>query len=1643
MSTLTATQLQQQYIAYFGRPGDPAGIKYWLSSSSGISSAREFADKIYAQDEYKKSTVGTKSTEEQVNQLYVNLFGRQADASGLLYWTGEIENGSLSLSNIAFDLIAAANNPLEANSSQGALDAKALASKVSAAEAFTTSLESDTAGILAYQPESTDPWKSGASFASAVSFIATATDSNTPTAADVSAAVVTMSSAKPSTGSAASGQTFKFTKSTDALVGDSGNDTFTGILLGAGLDGTTAQPGDSIEGGAGTDTFTISAAGAITGADYTVAAVSTTGVEKVLISNFETSTFNTIVDTALMSGLTTIGLGSSSATGDTTFTGLKSIISSEMRNGSGDLTLTYNSAPIDGSSDTQTLNVSALTNGTFTVDGVETLGITSELVKSKLKDVSGSALTKITVDGAAKLTVTDALTEKTIDASASTGGVDLTLGVTTAQTVTGGSGDDVIRAFTGVASTDTISGGSGTDTLTLEIGDATYDGKSTGSNKQLSAVSGIETLEVSTTHANATVELDNVTGIKTLVADDTSIELVIAGANSQTDGTATVVVAGNTYTTGTLDMSSGTNTVDHAIIATALADKINAADDGTTAVATAASLNIRRSDGDILTATFSKTSITNYTGTQQADETISFTKAAGDEVLDIYKAGTVKLRLADPSGTEDVANINLKTNTDNKATAQTIADVDVKNTETVNLSVTGMKDGVTKTLSAFSGDNTLTTLNITGDSDFELTDLGTDNAKLATVNASTSTGDLTLKGTSAGATFGQTITTGVGNDLLAFDTGELTEHDVVDLGGNTVLSTGKMGTDTVTHTGNHGSAVNQQKLTVSNVEDLQLTAAGGAGNAGTFYLDTSTFTNVDKVSVAAASGTAKFTNLDTNTSIGLGVGADDFSGTVNVALADETGTSDSVTLSESSTLDASSGITFKSTGIETLNFVATTDATSAETTTFTFGDNAPATIIATKGQAADTLALGTLNKATNVVDASAFDGILSITGTAADVAMTVSAKMGSASGIHSITTNNKNDTFNLGEYGTARHVLGGGTGTDVLNTTLTSAASDFTSVSGFETLNLTIKNETDAGTNDAAEEGGLQAAKTINVLGGNSLSTYTVATAMLSAGTTTLFDASTFAGKTEITLEEDEFANTLTLKAGGNSKDKLTLNVDAGTGNKIASMTGFELLSISTDDGDTDGVIELDNVDGLTEITVTTITTSSADGLTIKKVDTGTKIKITPTHILDVLTLTSSDSSLEDTTMSVELLDSADSTAYILDLNATNVEVLNLKQSNDHGNDDGFNLAGVTADTDLNTTVNVEGLATTLKAMGDDITTVDGTTMTGALTIAAADRTTSAMTITGGLGGDALSMQAGGDVIDSGLGTDTLTITANGVLGGFAIDLTSTTDQVTQFGGVANAGVQKGFEHVSLAGVTGAYGGDITGTKNNDTITGSIRADVIRGGKGSDTITSGGGSDEIHTGAGADDVIIDNAIDTAFDGTLNAASMVTIKDFTVGTGGDQFSLSLSDLEAGLYNWEEADSDGGDVTAATTTLTAAVTGDATDLATLSGEILVINSALITSATGPASQDGSFINELQTAGGLTVLSQVALAANDFYVVAFDDNVDSYIAQVIAGGTVGDGIGILDVAGYKVNLLAKFEGVPNVTSITIGDNWLDIAA
>lgn len=282
------------------------------------------------------------------------------------------------------------------------------------------------------------------------------------------------SSGGGSTG-ASVGNTFTLSSSADtgsAFAGTSNDDTYVAQIAGDLGTGTTLNAGDSLDGRAGTDTLIVSVAGASTAA-VTSAAVTLTGVEKVLVSNFDSNTndaHDNDFDASLWTGVSTVGLSASNTTGDTSFSNLGNIVTAEMSTGSADLTVGYLSTVVEGTADVQALKVSGLSAGTFTADaGIETVAITSNTVASTLAGVTATGATKLTIAGDKLLTVTGAIgtTMKTIDASASTGGVSLVLG-TADLTVTGGSGNDTIRLDGGnVDANDSINAGSGTDSLQL------------------------------------------------------------------------------------------------------------------------------------------------------------------------------------------------------------------------------------------------------------------------------------------------------------------------------------------------------------------------------------------------------------------------------------------------------------------------------------------------------------------------------------------------------------------------------------------------------------------------------------------------------------------------------------------------------------------------------------------------------------------------------------------------------------------------------------------------------------------------------------------------------------------------------------------------------------------------------------------------------------------------------------------------------------------------------------------------------------------------------------------------------------------------------------------------------------------------
>ena len=78
MANATSTQIQELYVAYFGRAADPAGLDYWEKAGT---SKEAFASHMHAQAEFQ-DLYGSSSVENQVNQICMRI----ASACGATIW---------------------------------------------------------------------------------------------------------------------------------------------------------------------------------------------------------------------------------------------------------------------------------------------------------------------------------------------------------------------------------------------------------------------------------------------------------------------------------------------------------------------------------------------------------------------------------------------------------------------------------------------------------------------------------------------------------------------------------------------------------------------------------------------------------------------------------------------------------------------------------------------------------------------------------------------------------------------------------------------------------------------------------------------------------------------------------------------------------------------------------------------------------------------------------------------------------------------------------------------------------------------------------------------------------------------------------------------------------------------------------------------------------------------------------------------------------------------------------------------------------------------------------------------------------------------------------------------------------------------
>jgi len=570
--------VQRLYVAYFNRPADPVSMSVYesLLPTDRVASQAELqalAEQYFSPSAEYTSLYAGMSNTQIVNQLYQNIFGREAEPDGLVYWAGELTAGRQTVASIALQL---------SYSAQGT-DADVVSNRIEAANAFTTGLNT-TDEITGYSGD--------AAAASARSWLATVGSDDASKDAAVAGvdAAITAAVAAGGGGSTDAAQVFTLTASAagDDFSGGSGDDTFDSANT------ARYQDVDVLDGGAGTDTLT--------------AKLNSTTAHDAFVNDIEIINFDVLGTSAILANQVT-GATNVNLTGGAVLTMTNAaggITYSVAESGTG---LTLVQGTTDTAADAVTVNLGAGALGTLTlgdsggtdfetfnliVDGTTSTTLTEATTPAigtgtgESVVVTGSATAfELNISDAAlggNTTIGSALTA-TIDASAFTGELTLDIGVMETEHVDASdwSGVDIIKIETDDTGTvdnhliDVESGtvveiagteaadntvtidpdGTGTeDTLTVKL-----DHKTAGSSIDIAGltIDGFETVtiessNVSTAASTVTNVIDDIAGLSS------DSRLNITGSSNFTatgiENTFTTINVTNTATTN-LTVDSG------------------------------------------------------------------------------------------------------------------------------------------------------------------------------------------------------------------------------------------------------------------------------------------------------------------------------------------------------------------------------------------------------------------------------------------------------------------------------------------------------------------------------------------------------------------------------------------------------------------------------------------------------------------------------------------------------------------------------------------------------------------------------------------------------------------------------------------------------------------------------------------------------------------------------------------------------------------------------------------------------------------------------------------------------------------------------------------------------------------------------
>ena len=97
--------VRDAYIAYYGRPGDPAGLAYWAGQTDAAGGdLRAVVGSFGASSEFTGRYGGLNST-QLVTKVYQQVLGHDPDSGGLAWYVGELNTGRRTLQTVALDVL--------------------------------------------------------------------------------------------------------------------------------------------------------------------------------------------------------------------------------------------------------------------------------------------------------------------------------------------------------------------------------------------------------------------------------------------------------------------------------------------------------------------------------------------------------------------------------------------------------------------------------------------------------------------------------------------------------------------------------------------------------------------------------------------------------------------------------------------------------------------------------------------------------------------------------------------------------------------------------------------------------------------------------------------------------------------------------------------------------------------------------------------------------------------------------------------------------------------------------------------------------------------------------------------------------------------------------------------------------------------------------------------------------------------------------------------------------------------------------------------------------------------------------------------------------------------------------------------------